>query len=491
LSFILIIMQMRATLKNYRYESIALLTGAAVMILEIVGARLIAPYFGTSTYVWTAMIGVILASLALGYAVGGRFADNDNTKDMLGKILFVAAILVIICGYTQASLLEGIAEWGLDVRLGALLAALLLFGVPSMLIGMVSPHLAKIRVVSLDTTGSTIGRLEAAGALGSIAGTFLAGYFLLGLFGSRTLVFGIALLLVATSFLAGTTFWLRSRLIVAAIALLLIPVANLKASHVLADVDSSYARYRVEATQFGYYDARLLTTDRSGIQSAVAVEMPYVPIFSYVQQFYRAVQANPDARRLLVIGGGTYTFPSTVVKTLDNKAVDVVEIDPALDELANKFFFLAHSANLNIIHADGRTYLNENKKQYDMIFMDAFASISPPFQLTSKEVIAHMQNSISPQGVIVVNLISDYGNGNDEYLRAVKTTYESVFKYVAIYQSDTTRSLDDRQNFILLATDDGESLIRHQEFIGQKPLGFKSGGIVLTDNYAPIERLTF
>jgi hypothetical protein len=484
-------MRLLTSLKSYRYELIAFLTGVAVMILEIVGARLIAPHFGTSTYVWTAMIGVILGSLALGYAVGGRFADNDNAKDTLGKILFIAAGAVVICGYVQQPMLEGIAAWGFDIRLGALLAALLLFGAPSMLIGMVSPHLAKIRVTSLETTGSSVGRLEAAGALGSIAGTFLAGYLLLGLFGSKTLVFGIAVLLIATSFIAGTKFWLRPRILLGTMAVLLVPVINLKPSQVLADVDTSYARYRVEAAQFGDYDARLLSTDRSGVQSAVAVDMPYVPIFSYVQQFYRAVQSKPDAQKLLVIGGGTYTFPSTIVKTMDHKTVDVVEIDPALDELAKKYFFLAQSPDLHIFHADGRTYLNENEKRYDMVFMDAFSSISPPFQLTTKEVVMHIKRGITPQGAVVVNLIGEHKNGSGEYLKAVKATYESVFQHVALYQSDTTRNPNEKQNFILFATDDRMSLTRHQEYIGQKPLGFTPGSMVLTDDYAPIERLTF
>lgn len=209
-----------ALFRTYRYEIVAFLTGAAVMVLEIVGARLISPQFGSSTYVWTAMIGVILGALAVGFAIGGRLADKYHSSAFLGQLIFIASLLVLGMALIERSVLTSIADLNLDLRLSALLAAILLFSPPSLLIGMVSPHLAKIRIISLDTTGKSIGKLEAAGALGSIAGTFSCGYFLLGAFGSRSIIIGIVVLLMITSVIVNPYFWRKSRLGVLAFALL-------------------------------------------------------------------------------------------------------------------------------------------------------------------------------------------------------------------------------------------------------------------------------
>lgn len=478
-------------LSDYRYEAIAFLTSAAVMTLEIVGARLIAPHFGTSTYVWTAMIGVILITLAVGFVLGGRLADRFDSTRILGAILMVASLTVLVMGLVQASVLDIIAGWQLDLRVGAFVAALLLFGPPSLLVGMVSPHLAKIRVTSLDTTGRSIGKLEAAGALGSITGTFLCGYFLLGQFGSRSIVVGIAVLLLITSFLADSRSWRKQRLIGLPVVLLAGFMSSVNPAIVLADVDTAYGRYRVVEQPYQGVLARKLLTDNSSIQSAVPADGSETLVLSYVRKFQAITSTYKEPRRALVIGGGSYTFPVALAKAYPEIRVDVAEIDPKLVSLARQYFYYRDSPRVVIHHVDGRAYLNDNRQQYDLIYMDAFSSLSPPFQLTTKEVANLTNNSLVNGGLLVTNLVGSYDNGSNQYLRATSATYKEVFPHTMLLQTDPTVSLKYRQNFMMLASNSSDALASAREAFVNKPLRLDAGGLILSDDFAPVERITY
>jgi hypothetical protein len=172
---------------RYRYELIAVLNGAIIMVLEIVGARIIAPHFGSSVYVWTAVIGVILGVLSAGYWYGGRLADRHASDRGLSLILGLAALVLLVSLLTR-ELSLGLAETlGGDIRLQALVAALLIFAPANFLMGTVSPYLAKLRITELSTAGSSVGGLYAAGTAGSIVGTFAAGYWLISVMGNRAL----------------------------------------------------------------------------------------------------------------------------------------------------------------------------------------------------------------------------------------------------------------------------------------------------------------
>ncbi len=193
---------MLTRLKTYRYEIIAALSGATVMILELVGARMMAPFFGTSTYVWTAMIGVILGALSFGYWYGGRLADRGATDKGLMLILISASLVTALGLILQSQLFPLVASLRLDVRISAIISALLLFAPASALLGIVSPYVAKLKLSSLKTAGSSIGRRYAAGTIGSIVGTFLTGYWLIALLGNFTLGIVVVITLVLISFIA-------------------------------------------------------------------------------------------------------------------------------------------------------------------------------------------------------------------------------------------------------------------------------------------------
>lgn len=482
------IMNLLNALRRWRYEIIAFTTGASVMILEIVGARLIAPFFGTSTYVWTAMIGVILGALAVGYAVGGKLADRDSPSGILAVILLISAVFVLVIGLTQHTVLPLIAAMGLDLRLGAFLSALILFAPPSLLVGMVSPHLAKIRIDSLATSGQSVGRLEAAGALGSIAGTFSCGYFLLGLFGSRLLVLGVVVLLVLTSLLAAPRGFAKLRLGVMAMVVLMGLITSVNPPNVLADVDTPYSRFQVSKATYAGASAHFLTNDDSGIQSAVDLDNPYVPLFSYAQRFQETAALHPNLKDVLVIGGGAFTFPSILVETYPEVTVDAVEIDPRLESIAKDYFFLSDSDRLHIHTEDGRTFLNRTDKKYDAIYIDAYSSLSPPFQLTTQQAVGHMKRALKPDGVVIVNAIDR--PSHPDFLAPLLATYGSVFDYTLVRPSNIGGGVGtSRENFILYAGNHRETFDQVSRSL-IPPFPVPGGGKILTDDYAPIERLT-
>jgi spermidine synthase len=455
-------------------------------MLEIAGARLLAPYFGASIYVWTAMIGVILAALSLGYWYGGKIADKDNPKKDLSLILSVAAILVAAMTILHKPILELIASGNLDLRLSAVIAALVLFSIPSALIGMVSPHLAKIKVDSLDTSGAKIGRLEASSAIGSIVGTFAAGYFLLAYFGSRDLTVFIAIILLLTSFLADRRRFVLFR-IIAILMIAALLLINTSSPMIILDKDTSYARYQVEQRLYQGKTTNLLKMDAGGIQSAYFVDEPKLPVLTYAKQIMDVLSDINELDNVLVIGGGAHTIPTYVHEQHPESTIQVVEIDPALDEIAVEYFGFKQNDKTNISYEDGRTFLNKNRVKYDVIIIDAYSFLTPPFQVSSLEAVQKIYDSLSADGLVMVNVAS---RSNHLMLSSLNETYREVFSNVFVHKTDPSYPENIDQNYILYASNSRE----YEEVTGNilgESYSVPSVGFILTDDFAPVERLNY
>lgn len=479
---------MLKTLKNYRYEIIAALSGATVMILELVGARMMAPFFGTSTYVWTAMIGVILGALSFGYWYGGRLADKGASDKGLMVILAGAALITAMALIVQARVLPAIASWGLDVRVSAVFSALVLFAPASALLGIVSPYVAKLKLSSLKTAGSSIGRLYAAGTLGSIAGTFLTGYWLIAVFGNFMLGVIVVVALVGISFVAERRTFLVARCVGTAVVLAVLYVVGARMEPgIIADKDSSYARYQVmEGQRLDGSTVRYLVMDNIGAQSGVIVGREKELIFEYTQGFKAVADTRPTTDSVLVIGGGAYTFPSVLALERPNSRVDVVEIDPALDAVATEYFGYTPRPNLTLIHEDGRVFLNRNTTQYDQVYIDAFSSLTPPYQLTTIQAAERMKAALTQDGVMIVNLIAE-PNASDQYFTATMATYRAVFGDIAVLRVQPTSEVNARQNLLLVMGN--EEAVREAQTLGYEVVKVPRGGSILTDDYAPVEQL--
>ena len=182
-------------MKKYRYETILFIVDAICMILELVASRLLSPYFGNSNIVWTSVIGIILLSGSIGNYLGGIIADQEDSKDKLKSILFLSSISILIIPFIQKTVILDITNSISSIKLGAIFATIFLFFIPSLLIGLMTPVILKLKLQSLETAGKTSGKINAIATIGGISGTFLGGFFLIPNLGSIQILFILAIII--------------------------------------------------------------------------------------------------------------------------------------------------------------------------------------------------------------------------------------------------------------------------------------------------------
>ena len=168
------------------------ITGAAVMILELLGTRIIGPFYGVSLYVWSSLIAVTLIALALGYFIGGHCADRFPGI-RLGHVILFSALATMLIPFLSGPVL--LLTNSLDLRAGAFVSALLLFTLPLTALAMVGPYVIKHATRDLSGVGTASGTVYAVSTIGSVAGTLLLGFYLLPLFGTRAILLSLSLLL--------------------------------------------------------------------------------------------------------------------------------------------------------------------------------------------------------------------------------------------------------------------------------------------------------
>ena len=190
-------------------EIVVFICGAVVMIFELVGSRVLGPYFGTSIFVWTSLIGIILGSLSLGYYVGGKIADKTANFTNLSFIVFLSAVFIGFTILVKSFLLIFLQTSVSDIRVSSVIASFILFSPASVLLGMVSPYAAKLKLDNLNTSGKTIGNLYAISTAGSIIGTFLSGFYLIPHFGTNKLLIILSITLIIVSLLLSSKKFIK------------------------------------------------------------------------------------------------------------------------------------------------------------------------------------------------------------------------------------------------------------------------------------------
>lgn len=199
-------------MKKFTLEIVAFFCGAVVMAFEIVGSRMLGPYVGTSMFAWTSIIGVILLSLSIGYFWGGRIADMRPRADILSLFIFISALFIIITLVVKESVLEILLGSIDNIHIVSVIASLVLFAIPSILLGMVSPFAVRIKMKSLEKSGSTVGNLYAISTVGSIVGVFLAGFLLIPTFKITNILMLLAIVLISVSiFLNGVYLYIHHK----------------------------------------------------------------------------------------------------------------------------------------------------------------------------------------------------------------------------------------------------------------------------------------
>lgn len=485
---------------KYRLEIVAFIGGAAVMVLELVGSRILAPYLGTSIIVWTALIGIILASLSLGYFGGGKLADKNPDDKNFSLIILVSSLLVTFTALLKTPFLSYLGESVADLRVAAIVATLFLFAPASVALGMVTPYAVRLKIKSVAKSGITVGGIYAVSTIGSIAGTFSAGFYLIPFFGSTKILYLISAVLLITSVYASPKTFLKIKLLSILVFAVILGSLSPKpffSPNVILDMDSLYNRIWILKAEDSEKREPILSlfTDAKSGQSSMYLNSDEL-VVGYTKYYRLFKHFNPGAKRALMIGGGAYSYPKDFLMMHPEGEIDVVELDPEITAVAREYFRLEDSPRLTIYHQDGRIFLNQARSKYDAIFLDAYRnSLAIPHQLTTKEAINKMHDLLNENGVVISNIVSAVEGEKGKFLRAEYLTYRQVFPQVYIFLVYGERDGFRVGNIMLVAfkssrevqfTSENSEFDRYLKNVWTQ--GIEADVPILTDDYAPVEQ---
>jgi len=467
------------------------------MVMELIGSRLLAPYLGTSIFVWASLIGIILGALSLGYYLGGRLSKKNANLSFLTMIIMLAGISLVMIFLAHRDVLEWSMRLG--VKNGSIVATLILFAFPSIILGIISPYAIRLKIENIEGSGKVAGNLYSLSTIGSIAGTFLAGFYLIPMFGSKDILIGLSITLFLTSLLAGRRIL---KIILIILTILLLNVYSLLPNGFVYEGDSEYNHIRVVKTQEvatmrNLYVLYLATETHSLIYEDSD------DLFGKYHQIYRLDGLfKPEIKKALTLGGGAYVAPLDFLRRYPTAEMTVVEIDPKVTEVAKKYFRLKDDPRLKIVHDDARIFLNNNREKYDVIYGDAFASYySIPFHLTTKESMEKIASALSDDGVFVLNVIASLDGPGSIFFQSEYLTLKQVFSQLYVFPAYyyQTENLDKAQNIVIFASNNPKAFDLNEfskvATSNQKELLLHywpnvitdQKAIILTDDFAPVD----
>lgn len=465
-------------------------SSAAVLVLEILAGRLLAPYLGVSLPVYTGIIGVILAGISVGAWAGGRAADRGEPRRMLGPVL-VAGGLTSVASPLIVDVVGPVASTG---PLSIVVITLLGFFAPAAVLSAVSPMVVKIRLSSLQETGSVVGTYSAIGTAGAIFGTFVTGFVLIAAFPSRPIVIVVGAVLT----LFGVALWVgRTTLGIAG------SVVALALLGFLLLIDEGPCQYEttyhcaIVEVDPDRPSGRLLVLDR-GHNSYVDLADPTYLEFRYIRVMVATIDSELPSGplRALSIGGGGFTFPGYLDATRPGTEHVVLEIDASLIDIGRRDLGFADEAE--VIVGDARkSIVKVPEGSMDVAIGDAFTGLTVPWHLTTVEFVEEIAARLAPRGIYTVNIID---REQLEFARAEAATLSRVFDHVAVFAPTSYLAGEAGGNFVLVGSHDPinveavEALIAErggveQGIAGPELADFIGGAKPLTDDFAPVDQM--
>ncbi len=484
-------------MKKYKIEITVFLCGALGMALELVAARVLSPYVGSSNLIWTTIIGVMLTSMSIGYWIGGKLADKDPSSNRLSNLILIGAIFTSFIPILETLLVKKFSSISQNLVLIAFIASGIIFGLPSFILATVSPYAVKLKDKKPEEIGKLSGKISSLSTIGSIVGTFVSGFILIPTLGVRTIIFSITIILLLLSILLFENKSKKYFLMITILGISLIGIIFLgkvvfdrENKDIIEDVDSEYSRIWVKKVEGVGISYKTLQVD-TGLESYINQEtgemgsryLYYYDLFDYFQK---------DAKDVLLIGGAAYTYPNYYLKKYEDKKIDVSEIDPKMTEIATRQFNLdINNPRLRVYHQDGRSFLNYSKNKYDCILIDAFKGLNAPFELTTYEAMENAKNILNDNGIVITNIISSIDGEKSDFIKYEYSTYKAVFDDVKVYQVLPQVEPEKEQNLILVGIKgksniDEEKYEQYQEILNNELTNFSSDKKIVTDNYAPI-----
>ncbi len=486
------------------------LTGMAILIIEIVATRILAPYFGNSIFTFSSVIGIILTALSLGYYLGGRLADRKPYTSFFFGLISVGGVAVLILQLLNETLLPFLA-YRLSMIHGPLLTSVLLFLVPALLLGTLSPY--AIKLLHVNEPGLGIGRVSGLvffwSTLGSIAGSLSAGFFLIPRWGVSYIVIGVGyclLLLGGIGLLLNTsrkkTVAITLLAIIACLSLIINLLSPTRDETIIYQAEGLYEQITVRDSNYNNRPVRLLFQDKN-LNSGMYLDDGRMA-FDYTKYFDLFRLFVPELNRALAIGGGAYSVPKAILRDHPAAHVDVAEIEPSLLYLSRVYFGLPNDPRLNNYVMDGRRFLFETNETYDLIFMDVYRSFAAvPMQFTTHEFFDLVLNRLNTDGVFIANYFGSLSAKTRSVIFSVYKTMQSVFPQVFLFATINPES-DSLQNFIFVGLGKEIRITEDQiaetgfaypllKNVAEHELQLDPGLVadvpVFTDDYAPVEYL--
>lgn len=477
--------------------------GASVMVVEILGSRILAPTFGTTLHVWSALITVTLAALALGYSFGGRLADNRPGLPALMVVIGCSAGTLLLADLITMPVLQ--MAYGAGMVAGTFLAALLLFLPTLFLLGMVSP-MAVRAAADQQHLGQSVGNLYALSTVGSVAGSLAVSLFLIPKLSVHTAVIAtaVALGIVPLWYLLSGTKKQTGVLLLLGLAL-----ASVATKVMGEDADRTiYYKgrpYPVTVREPSAY-GDLVVSDHQGTRYLFLNGVQQGSLrgnFSGARYAYgleRLATVKGVPKNMLVWGLGAGVFARTMAEA--GTQVTVLEIDPASEKVARTYFGLP--ASVKVIIGDARTETLKLTEKYDVIVLDAFSGDTPPFHLLTKEAFNSLRERLAPQGFIMANIVGSAQGEGSRVVASVVKTLEATFGKVQVFAPNRKLDAHDNPNYVsTLFLVAGELPAQPAPFTIPYPKEIQSyvdlvldarvndmtqeGAVLLTDAYAPLE----
>jgi spermidine synthase len=478
-------------------HALVLCAGACSLATEMAGARLLAPYFGTSNVVWANVIGLILVYLSLGYWLGGRLADRHPTPRALGRVVLGAALAIGVLPFATRPLFSAAADAFANVSAGAFVASflgtMLMFALPVTALGAVSPWAIRLAVTDVREAGTVAGRLYALSTVGSIAGTFGPVLVLIPWLGTQRTLLGAALLLA----LAALPVSSRRALAVPAVLALLfaVPPGLVKAARdgrVLFEGESPYQFVQVVRERSG--DVVLHLNEGWAVHSVLPAHG--VLTGGYWDAFLTLplLDGRPGGR-VAVLGNAGGTVANLFAAAWPSAHVDGVELDPLVSDVGRRYLGMGRDRNLAVHTADGRFWLAGNPGPFDAIVVDAYRQPYIPFHLVSREFFELVRRRLGPHGVVAINV------GTPPKLTAVVRDIAATMR--AAFPAVQSARYDDFNSILIGYRDPADAAAASSRLRAARGLPavpgrrlapllatVRPGGEVLTDDRAPIEWLT-
>ncbi len=486
------------------YYLTAFFSGTSVMAIELGASRLLAPYFSSSQIVWTIIIGTIMIAMAIGNVIGGKMADKHKSPTRLFVWLFIAATWTILIPLFGKFAISGVALilatfitknyliWA------ALVSCLVVFVFPLLVLGMVTPHLAKFAVENIDENGKTVGIIEASNTIGSIIGTFLPTFVTIPTVGTSLtfVIFAGVLYVVCLSYFIYRKKHIVKSSIITVLCLTIGIISNgigvaYWQKNILYEGESDYNYLRVEETDTSII---LSTNVLFGVQSIKKKNGKLTNMYYDYALAGPIIAGGCDKEiSVCILGLGTGTYGEACYKYFKVSEMDGVEIDGKIIELAYEYFDLPKQ--INTYEADGRAFIDSSDKKYDVIMVDAYRDITIPFQMSSIEFFNSVKNHLTENGVMVVNMnmnSSKEGNINDFLKGTIKNCFSNVYTCSAGGNVElfATNSGDIKERLFSNLPDVNDYELKslmHETY--NKLESVEASDYILTDDKAPVEVL--